>query len=305
MKSRIRKLLLFLTILILHIYAEGSLVLVQFTVTDLDGHPVQNAFIEASLPGAQNAEAKTNSAGQATLQLSQTHNLSIEVSHPDYYATGGELWRGGQYLAESGKLVSRLLPEAFTLTLKKIREPVPLLKRSFRGRCPRVTGKVGFDMNANDWVRPYGSGQREDVYFAFTDIVIEDTAYAATLTLSFPDPADGIKPFHAARPYSMQFGSNLAPPHKAPIDGYSPSLRKTIRYQRGDSLSPDDGDQRNFLFRIRSHTDAVGTLHQACYGWIEGEIEFDPRDSEGIQLVFKYHLNPDPSPDQRSLEPMN
>ena len=277
---------------------------VTFTVVDTEDRPVANATIEASLPDSGNALAQTDLNGRATLHLSAIHTLSLEVSRPGYYATAGEIWRGGRYLDEDGRLVPRALPRAFEIVLKEIRHPVPLVHHSFRGHVPKVKGPVGFDLEAGDWTTPYGSGRREDLYLAFEDVHVQERAFGARLQITFPERDDGIKPFHAARPYSMEFGSNLAPPHVAPTEGYSPSFEKAIRYQRGDPLHTDASDERSFLFRIRTKRDASGTLIQACYGWIQGEIEFDPRDAKGIQLAFTYHLNADPSPQARSLEPL-
>lgn len=282
----------------------GSRVSVKFSIMDSEQRPVPNAEIQASLPGPGNAVAKTDNAGQATLSLDETHNLTVDVSHPDYYSTNGELWRGGQFLTENGSLANRKLPRQFEIVIKKIKNPVPLVRRTYRGHVPPVKGSVGFDLSKNDWTAPYGSGYHTDLIFSFSDVSVGDDNFSATLLLSFPNETDGIKPFHAARPYSMEFGSNLAPPHRAPVSGYSPNLKKSIRFQRGDSLETLPGDNRSFLFRVRSKADASGTLLKACYGWIQGEIEFDPRDPAGMQLYFTYEFNPDPDPDARSLEPI-
>ncbi|MEY3001257.1 MAG: hypothetical protein RL648_1471 [Verrucomicrobiota bacterium] len=279
-------------------------VAVTFTVLDTQQQPVSGALIEASLPGPGNATAKTGPNGQATLLLSGIHNLTVQVTHPGHYSTGGEIWRGGQFLDESGSLAQRTLPASFEIILKEIRNPVPLIRRTYRGHFPPLSGPVGFDMDLGDWTQPYGTGRREDLYFSFHDIHVMERSYGATLQISFPNEDDGIRPFHAARPHSMEFGSDLAPPHVAPLDGYSPTFEKSIRYQRGDPLQTEDGDDRRFLVRIRAKRDAAGALYQACYGWIEGEIEFDPRDTRGVQIAFTYSLNPDPSPRARSLEPL-
>lgn len=304
MKTLIRlKYLLLLLALPLQL-CLGARVPVQFSIMDSERRPVPNAEIQASLPGPGNARAKTDNAGQATLFLDETHNLTVDVSHPDYYSTSGELWRGGQFLTENGSLAKRKLPRTFEIVIKKIKNPVPLIRHTYRGNVPPVKGSVGFDLSKNDWTAPYGSGYHTDLIFSFSDVSVGDDNFSATLLLSFPNATDGIKPFHAARPYSMEFGSNLAPPQLAPINGYSPNLKKSIRFQRGDSLETLLGDNRSFLFRVRSEADASGRLYKACYGWIQGEIEFDPRDPAGMQLYFSYEFNPDPDPDARSLEPL-
>jgi len=165
-----------------------------------------------------------------------------------------------------------------------------------------VDGPVPFDLKVGDWLAPHGRGLTADILFHFHDILVEPETYSGTLTLSFPNKGDGIQAFQAARPFSMEFGSNHAPPLSVPTTGYERSLSHSLSHTEGEPFKSYKKKQRNYLLRTRTMKDASGTIRQACYGWIEGEIEFDPRDQQGPQLVFTCYFNPDPNPDARSLE---
>jgi hypothetical protein len=238
---------------------------VEFRVETPDGHAVENAFIEASRPGPGHASGNTSEDGSVTLNLSSGKTLHVHVSKDGYYATSGEIWTGGVYKGPAGNMIAREIPDRFIITLKPILDPVPLKVTHLR------SGPDGFK---------------------------------GTMKLIFPNAGDGIQAFTAARPYSMEFGSNLAPPHKAPEDGYQPTLTRVIEHTPGEPFASLSQPGRNYLFRTRTHLDGGGRIRQACYGWIEGEIEFDPRDPAGPQLQFTAAFNPDPNPRSRSLEPL-
>jgi hypothetical protein len=275
---------------------------VKFTVLDHKQHPVEGARIEASRSGSGNEEGMTDDSGKATLQLSAGSTLYLYVSKDGYYDTGGELWTGGIHRKPSGRMAAREIPDSFTVELKPVMDPVALKRTKFRGRAPDVAGPIPFDLELSDWVEPYGRGVSHDILFQFQDILIEPEAFNGTMILSFPNNGDGIQSFQAARPFSMEFGSNHAPPLKAPVNGYQPSLRWSLSHTEGEPYKSYKVKQRNYLLRTRTVTDASGTIRQACYGWIEGEIEFDPRDPKGPQLVFTCYFNPNPHPEARSLE---
>jgi hypothetical protein len=275
---------------------------VTFTVLDPNGEPIPEAKIEASRYGPGNAEAVTDKNGTATLQLSKGRSLTIYVSKNGYYKTGGELFRGGLYKGPDRKLIPREIEDAYTIELKPVLEPVFMQHRRFRGHAPATDKPVGFDFRVGDWVAPYGKGVTEDIYFHFHGIYVDEEAFAGTMSLSFPNEGDGIQAFMAARPFSMEFGSNLAPPNKAPLDGYEPSLSYSVSHAEGEPYQGYREKGRNYILRTRTKLDAVGRILQACYGWIQGEIEFDPRGEDGPELVFTYFFNPDTDPDARSLE---
>jgi hypothetical protein len=277
---------------------------VTFTVQDPEGNPVENAFVEASRRGPGNATGHTDSNGQLSLELTQGASLHVYVSKDGYYNTGGELWRGGMYKGPNRKLVARVVPDSFEIQMKPVKNPLPLHYGSFSGIAPKYKRPVGFDLKLGDWVSPFGKGRTTDILFHFHGIHVDESGHKGTMSILFPNPDDGIQPFMAARPFSREFGSDLAPPNEAPVDGYESRLSYTIDHKQGDHYEDYTVDGRNYLIRTRTERDAGGVLRKACYGWIEGEIEFDPRSrpGRGPQLKFTWYFNDDPNPDARSLE---
>jgi hypothetical protein len=279
-----------------------SLKAVTFTVVDTDGLPVEGALIEASRHGSGSASGYTGGDGSLTLELSAGGNLHVHVSMEGFYRTAGELWQGGLDRGPSGRLEPREVPDAFTIELKAVRDPVAMKHLRFRGRAPQVDHPAGYDLRVGDWVAPHGKGVTTDLLFHFHGIHNDGEDFAGNLTIAFPNEGDGIQPFTAARPFSMEFGSDLAPPHRAPVDGYAPELSFNKAHRAGEPYQGRIIRGRNYLFRTRTVIDPGGRLLQACYGWIQGEIEFDTRDPRGPQLSFAYFFNPDPDPESRSLE---
>jgi len=275
---------------------------VVFTVLDTTGQAVEGAYIEASRFGPENAEGYTDEYGKLTLSLTEGKSLSLYVSKDGYYRTGGRLWNGGIYKGPDGHLTARIVPDSFTIEMKKVLDPVHMRRKRFRGRAPLINEPVGYDLKVGSWLTPYGTGVTTDILFHFHDIHVDGESFSGSMTISFPNESDGIQPFKAARPYSMQFGSDLAPPHRAPVDGYQSEITYSKSHTEGQPYQSYKEKQRNYLIRSRTVLDADGRIIQACYGYILGEIEFDPRDPAGPQLEFNYFFNPDPDPESRSME---
>ncbi len=275
---------------------------VTFTVVDPDGRPVEGASVAVSRPLRDVAKGLTGADGTVVLELAAAADIWIQVSKAGYYDTGGELWTGGLERGPDGRLAPVEAPDAFTILLKDIRNPVPLRRVVFRDYAPAAPEPVGFDLRAGDWVAPYGRGTVPDMLFHFQVSVRDASGFAGSLTISFPNPDDGIQPFTAARPYSREFGSNLAPPHEAPLDGYLPTIVLHQAHRAGEPFQSPAPTGRNYLFRSRSQRDPAGRLTQACYGWVQGEFEFDIRDPAAPQLAFIAFFNDDPDPLARSLE---
>ena len=271
---------------------------VLFTVFDSNRNPVEEARVAA----ADGTHGLTDADGRVVLNIPANRTFFLEAGKDGFYSTAGNLWTGGLYRGPEGTLVERETPDSFTIELKKIRDPVYLRYKRFRGHAPATDKPVGWDFEVGDWVIPYGDGRSADIFFHFHGIKVEDNAFEGQMTLSFPEEDDGLQSFKAARPHSIQFGSDLAPPHKAPLDGYEASLSHSTFHRPGEPFQTYREDQQNYLFRVRTKRDPLGQLIQACYGWFSGEIEFDPRGNPGPQLAFEYYFNPDPDPGARSLE---
>jgi hypothetical protein len=275
---------------------------VEFTVLDEMGTPVEAVRLSASDPGPGNLTGETDSTGRLTLRLAVQVSLTIEAIHDGFYTTRGRIWQSGMEKLATGKYRPREMPDTFEVILKRIRDPRDLVYRMYRGHAPLSDKPVGFDLLLGDWIEPHGAGKTTDLLFHFHSMDIRPDSFTGTMTLSFPNEGDGIQSFNSPKPLSMQYGSTLAPPHKAPTNGYRPSLSYTLTHRPDQPWSGYKVPGRNYIMRSRTLIDNAGNIRRACYGWILGEIEFDPRDPKGPQLAFTYHFNPDPSPNQRSLE---
>lgn len=273
---------------------------VTFTVVNTRDEPVPGVHITATAhEGPQHVV--TNDEGKATMRGDFGSSFPVRMYRKDYYTSFGNLWRGGLISDGAGGLKRRVMPSAFSITLKKVRNPVPMRHLRFKAHAPIAEEPLGYDLLRMDWIAPYGYGNRADFYLEFLPPASEDAPGAGRLRITFPHPRDGIQEFTAPRPWSYtEFGSNLVPPHVAPVDGYRNELT-----QVGNLFQPGHAreDNRHYLLRTRSETDASGKLVKACYTWIQAGFRFYVNEPYAPQLAFDYYMNPNPDPDARSLEP--
>jgi hypothetical protein len=106
------------------------------------------------------------------------------------------------------------------------------------------------------------------------------------LTVSFPNPADGIQEFYVS---DTEKGSDLRSPHEAPPEGYQPQWAQTDNRKPGRPVNTNQDPNRNYFFRIHTILDAGGTVKSAFYGKIYGDF-----------MQFRYYLNP--TPNDRNIE---
>jgi len=172
---------------------------------------------------------------------------------------------------------------------------------------PVLNEPVGFDLFEGDWVAPHGKGKRADVFFrgekSFEGKLAHQDRkdYRTTLEISFPHELDGIQGFLG--PENLALASQLIVPHVAPVEGYQDRLELLAsRRPDGKDLNYRD-DRQMYIFRVRTQTDEDGEIVQANYGFIHRYIGTDAFVFETMWLSFEYYLNPDPSPEARSLEP--
>jgi len=276
--------------------------LVRFQITDMEGRPVPGAKLETSRVGSGSNSAIADESGTVSFRVHEEASLFVDASADGFHSTAGEIWRGGIYKNPQGKLVARKIPDAFTIVLKPVLDPVPMIHHMVMEALPETNTPVAYDLLARDWVKPYGRGSVPDLLFLLENSHDNDVEKSTHLTLSFPNSGDGIQPFTAAYPFSMDYGSNLAPPHLAPLQGYRSSHRIPDSRQAAIQANGASLKNRHYLFRTRTRMDPDGRIRKACYGYILGEFIFTPFNPRGPSIQFKYVFNPDPDPDARSLE---
>jgi hypothetical protein len=183
------------------------------------------------------------------------------------------------------------------VVVKPILNPIPMYARAFGKNpdpiLPKLNTPIGFDLEAADFVAPYGKGTSSDLIFNLsnqgsTNGIQKPTDIA--LTISFPNKGDGIQ--SVIGPPRNQ-GSALRLPRYAPASGYENNLTQTMSQLRVHGLL---NEGQNYFYRVRTVLDEQGNVKSTLYGKIAGPIQF--WNNGGI--VFTYYLNP--TPNDRNME---
>jgi hypothetical protein len=176
------------------------------------------------------------------------------------------------------------------VVLKQIIKPIPMYAKHIEGGPPVFNEPAGFDLTIGDWVAPLGRGQSADVIFTGSLDQKAKDDFDYKLTISFPNPGDGIQVFSAPAYYLHSVGSKLRSDEYAPLVGYETQVVRTL--SRHPGLGTTEGmnnPERNYYFRVRTKLDTSGNIVSTHYGKIYGDF-----------MQFSYYLNP--TPNDRGLE---
>jgi len=185
-----------------------------------------------------------------------------------------------------------------SVTLKEIKNPVPMFVKKVQSEIPDENRSIGFDLEKGEWVAPYGKGVNSDFVFSLHRQIESQNDFENILTLQFPNEGDGIGEI-IAEPVSWL---SLRLSHNAPLIGYQPQWQKKVQYKlpEGFSFTPKQSDNQNYYFRIRTILDDDGNIVSALYGKIHGQIDTAGYIAKKCTLTFTYYLNP--TPNDRNLE---
>ena len=167
--------------------------------------------------------------------------------------------------------------------------------KEFSNTLQETNTTIGFDLEAGDWVSPYGKGNVSDFIFTMkvkTPYSSMTQPYDAVWTLSFTNKGDGIQSLLVPK----NVGSAMRLPRYAPEGGYQPTLVQEISYDGKQWTKGAVGENQNYFFRVRTVLDASGKVKSALYGKIDGPIEC----AQVFRLQFTYYLNP--TPNDRNME---
>jgi hypothetical protein len=201
------------------------------------------------------------------------------------------------------------------ITLRKIRNPIPLYGKRIRMDIPARDVWLGYDFEAGDWVEPHGEGARNDMRIR-----------------SKPKPVDPEKDDHTLVPgvatLEVDFGeggglvrvnkdngwlsvSDMKMPHVAPETGYEQLPTLKIK-QEGwdDSAEREKAEGYFFRTRVKREGERIVSAH---YGKLLGRINYIPVQRDGAWLgdkrknlpsfgsiEFIYYFNP--TANDRNLE---
>lgn len=275
----------------------------RFTVkvVDEDGRPVPNVPVSAGFVAEEKRDISgaTDSNGifaaECEKVMSGEAGFSIDRNLAAYYPTYAGL--------RLTKIINgRWEPwnPVITAVVRRIVTPIPMYVKRVETKIQTTNQCFGYDLAAGDWATPEGRGSRSDLVFRVNGYWNNHRDNDSVLTLSFSRAADGVRedPFKAT-------GSSFTMSRMATNEGYRSSIQwrkaRAIREGIGNDVKVDElKEAPGYLFRIRSETNEVGVLTNACYGKIHPGIEFGGAGKDGCYLKFTYYLNP--APNDRNLE---
>jgi hypothetical protein len=263
---------------------------VYVKVSGDDGSPISGASVTYRWstgqpwggPGSGTPHAVTvisDLTGLSHVQANLEHYLGIEVSSPGFYhcfVTVADADLGSHTDSET----------AFSVPLKRIIAPRPLIGKSAWVILPSLSGTIAYDLLAGDIVAPLGSGKVSDCEITWSPPPSHSRVNQRDLyDIRFTNPRAGITKGGTSASKVIS-GSDLRSDKVAPNSGYVSSMRKSemARMHSGSTANSDAGDIYYFCI-VREG----GRL----YGKILGEPQtiFFTGESHPV-IKFAYAINP-------------
>jgi hypothetical protein len=206
--------------------------------------------------------------------LSYGGEIGFVIEKSGYYATKGSHTLGFSYDPGKWSLSQ-------TVVLKKIGKPVAMYAKSVNLGMPAFDKPIGYDLEVGDWVGPFGKGVNRDILFTghFNDKINKESDY--TLTVTFPNPTDGLQEFTTTIFAQEGPYSELRSSHEAPLDGYQSEWVQANSQTSGKMVGRTRDAHHNYYIRVRTKIDDRGNIVSAHYGKIYGDF-----------MQFKHYLNP-------------
>jgi len=262
-------------------------------VVNEEGQPINgvhadiyNVFDMDSKPGL------TDINGFYSSHLNNIVEVSGRFEKHGYYKTSGVFWKVSE---------KEIVPPAdtnFTFILRRIIDPVPMIKKEVSVNIPRVGEPIGFDLEVGDWVSPDGKGKIADILFTQEGYYTSEKDYSFNLLAEFTAEENGIQSFQVPR----VLRSELLSPQVAPELGYERTFEsfRNRKPPMKSGASPYEATRR-WIYRIRTVLNEEGKIVSANYGWLTDDIIFGVNADGTFRIELKYYLNPNLK--SRSLEP--
>ena len=290
---------------------------IRLRVVDENLTPVAGAksmigFAAIARGGEVRYDGLSDASGLFSARGRAQHSVMITVEKP------------GHYPAYFDRL-EREKDWDIQVVLPRIINPIPLAARiAVVAKKPNpavddveeLDDTIGFDLAKGEAVAPHGAGEVADILFKlrtkFTGwryneremresrnhVVNRDSTeqkikwfygnFAGELEILFPDSSAGIV---EEKSHFLPY-SRLKMPHRAPADGYGPSL-----HFASTSVKPQFRDEDiGYFIRTRVKRDAEGRVVSFHYAKVMTDFWLDPRG----RVSFTYYFNP--TPNDRNLE---
>jgi hypothetical protein len=258
-----------------------------FIVINDAGNPLEGANVSVlyDVPplGGSTDSGKIAGVTDADGKFSATHadktlGLSFVVEKSGYYPTVIKDDFQGLFAPER-------LNRNLIITLKRVANPIPMYAKWIDTSPLNGDGVASLDFKSGKWILSKSGG---DVFFTTKTDRRSAVDFMHTLTISFPNPGDGIEEYFMPE---SEKGNQLRSMHEAPADGYHSSLTRTNSAGPTGPVQADYDQSRVYYFRVDTVLDQAGNVNSALYGKIYGDPVF---------MNFYYYLNP--TPNDRNIE---
>jgi hypothetical protein len=192
--------------------------------------------------------------------------------------------------------------ETYTAILRPIGKPVALYAKKVQTDIPVLNQSCAYDLEAGDWVMPYGKGMKKDLIFFIHKDIKNVQNFDAQGEVTFANPLDGLQETSIS-----EIGKNsvFRWDRQAPENGYEPKFQLQNTWLSDSGQKPirsfkfNDREWEGYFFRVRT-VEQNDQIVSAYYGKIRGGIEIEPRESSTCKITFTYYFNPNPN--DRNLE---
>jgi len=269
--------------------AQGQ---VTFRVVDSTGTPVVKAEIRATFPHSdaygdvEVSKGLTDTNGIYFAAGRANDQLIYDVRKEGSYKTEGtyRFYRRGENCVKNGRW--QPWNPTNVVVLKEKRKPIAMYAKRIDTPVPVCDAPIGYDLEAGDWVVPYGKGEKTYIFFTYHSEIKDFWTGKKELTISCTNRMDG---FCRAQK-DMWSGLNSA--YDAPTDGYQSTVNLILDATKDRVLKSEGISESEYLtFRVRTVLDEKGKIIKAQYGKIYGRVEYGAGDKLD-RLRFTYYLNP-------------
>lgn len=252
----------------------------------------------------------TDREGQALLKFKSYPEPDgpVSFSKEGYYGTSEPAPWDSMARSDSNRRL------AIHAIMKPLKNPIPMYAKSNLGerkcaRIPELGKEYGFDLMLAQPLPPLGSGKLADFYFRVEGDYVDRHSSDLKFVIRFSGKHDGLVEFLSPRRVEMggprEMGSHLISDYFAPEGGYVSTITRFCRVEaNGNGRFTDVDLERNFYFRTRTQTLPDGTITNAHYGKIYGDLNCSRGNIEkgfyaNFDLMISYF---NPTPNDRNVE---
>jgi hypothetical protein len=174
------------------------------------------------------------------------------------------------------------------VVLRKIEKPVPLYGKQAWIEIPQTNTPCGYDLEAGDWIAPYGKGKTVDFVMTLNRQYENRRKFNVSVVLSFSNALDGIQETKLPEDYR---NSIFKWPRLAPDTGYEATFTTRLEAIPGKGYNDTASEKQAYFFRVRT-VERDGKIVSALYGKIGGGLRLAPSNSKTCELYLAYYLNP-------------